>query len=187
MGEYDLPSFIEFIQSETGGQKVAVVGYSQSTTFLFSAFSEKPEYFKDRVSIAVALGPITKMTKTQSQAMVFAANYYSLHLDRYVYDIIHGSEEYCQKHVFYCKIIETAFVPGDSQLNDDERLALAMGHYPSGKPGNCLDHYIQNIKEDRFQAYAPYYSAFWEIEKNNKTKLFPLQDIRVPMAIFTGI
>ena len=88
MGKFDLPSFIDFIQTKTGGQKVALVGYSQSSTVMFSAFSEEPDYFKERVSIAITLGPITKMTHTTSQAMIFAANYYSIHLDRYVYDMI---------------------------------------------------------------------------------------------------
>lgn len=102
MGEYDLPSFLDFIQSETDGQKVAVVGYSQSTTSMFAALSEKNWYFKDRVAIAVMLGPVTKMTNTKSQALVFAANYYTLHIDRYVDDYLTDIEEFCQKHVFYC-------------------------------------------------------------------------------------
>ena len=83
------------------------------------------------------------MTNTKSQALVFAANYYSLQLERYVIDYLEDIEGYCQKHVFYCiKIIEKAFVPGGSNLNDDERLTDAMAHYPLGKPAKSLDHYI---------------------------------------------
>ena len=109
---------------------------------MFAALSEKNWYFKDRVAIAVMLGPVTKMTNTKSQALVFVANYYTLHIDRYVDDYLTDIEEFCQKHVFYCQIIEKAFVPGDSDMNDEERLALAINHYPLGRPAKSLDHYF---------------------------------------------
>ena len=57
-----------------------------------------------------------------------------------------------------------------------------MGYYPSGKPGNTIDHYVQNMREDRFQEYSPNYTS----TENRKTKLFPLQDISVPIAIYAG-
>ena len=74
MGEYDMPSFIHYIQTVTDGQKVAVVGYSLSSTFLFSAFSQYPKWFEERVALGVHLGPVTKMTNTRSEALLFAAD-----------------------------------------------------------------------------------------------------------------
>merc|ERR1712156_616266 len=73
------------------------------------------------------------------------------------------------------------------KLNDPVAAARSTKNYPAGRPGNCLDHYIQNMREDRFQYYAKNYSTFWRSSRNNTTKRFPLEDITVPMAIFTGI
>ena len=39
------------------------------------------------------------------EAMIFAAKYYSLHLDSYIYDILSGNVGFCNKHSFFCKLI----------------------------------------------------------------------------------
>ena len=91
-----MPSMIYYIQTETDGQKVAVVGYSLSSTFLFSAFAKYPEWFEERVSIGVALGPCVKMTNTKSDAFRVSADYYSLSPDSYFYDIVTGGDYYCK-------------------------------------------------------------------------------------------
>ena len=51
------------------------------------------------------MGPISKMPNTEMEAMIFAAKYYSLHLDSYIYDILSGNVGFCNKHSFFCKLI----------------------------------------------------------------------------------
>ena len=76
-----MPSMLYYIQSVTDGQKVAVVGNSLSSSFLFSAFSQYPKWFEEKVSIGIALGPCVKLTNTRSDALILAADYYSLSFD----------------------------------------------------------------------------------------------------------
>lgn len=54
---YDLPAQIQFILDVTGEEKIAYVGYSQSTLFMFALLSEKPE-FKNKLSVFVAVSPV---------------------------------------------------------------------------------------------------------------------------------
>ena len=73
------------------------------------------------------------MTNTKTEYMHFAAKYYSFHIDRYVYDVLNGSGEYCLVHSFYCKLIGIAFLPDDgSHLNDPAVTAHVLGLYPHG-------------------------------------------------------
>ena len=64
MGNYDLPAVIDMIQEKTQGQKVAYVGHSQGTTQMFSGLSENEAYFKDKIPLFVALGPVSKISNT---------------------------------------------------------------------------------------------------------------------------
>lgn len=59
MGNHDLPAVIDMIQEQTEGQKVAYIGHSQGTTQMFSGLSENEDYFKDKVPLFVALGPVS--------------------------------------------------------------------------------------------------------------------------------
>jgi len=62
MGKYDQPAFLDYITERTGHEKVAYIGHSQGTTQMFYALAENPEYFKSKISLFVALGPVTKLS-----------------------------------------------------------------------------------------------------------------------------
>ena len=136
------------------------------------------------------MGPTIKLTNTRSDALIVAADYHSLQLEEYFYDIVTGSEEYCKEQAWICSAVERTLIPEDDEtikLNDAEAAARSMQYYPAGRPGNSIDHYIQNMREDRFQYFANNYSTVWRGSRNNTTRRFPLEDITVPMAIFAGI
>lgn len=56
-GLVDLPLFIDFVLSKTGAKKVAYVGYSESTFFLFALLTSKPEY-ADKIVAAATMAPV---------------------------------------------------------------------------------------------------------------------------------
>ena len=136
------------------------------------------------------MGATIKLTNTRSDPLILAADYYDLQLDDYFYDVLTAGEESCKESAWVCETIERTMIPKDDEtiLNDDPEAAVrSTKNYPAGRPGNSIDHYMQNMREDRFQYYAKNYSTFWKASKNNTTKRFPLEDITVPMAIFSGI
>lgn len=66
MGDYDLPSMLEYIEDYTGQKKVGYIGHSQGTAQMFYALATNQDYFKDRLSVFVALGPVTALKAEQS-------------------------------------------------------------------------------------------------------------------------
>ena len=44
---------------------------------MFVGLSENPEYFKDKVSLFVALGPVSKISHTKAQIFQFAVHFYN--------------------------------------------------------------------------------------------------------------
>ena len=65
-GNYDLPAMLTFIKSTTGASKVAYVGHSMGTTAMFYLMAKNYNYFKESVSVFVAVAPATKITTTSS-------------------------------------------------------------------------------------------------------------------------
>jgi pimeloyl-ACP methyl ester carboxylesterase len=64
MGTKDLPAVFDFITGTTGQQKLAYVGHSQGTTELYYGLAEMQSYFANKLSVAVMLGPVSKIPNT---------------------------------------------------------------------------------------------------------------------------
>jgi pimeloyl-ACP methyl ester carboxylesterase len=73
MGDHDIPAVTEYIIQHTGHKKIAYIGHSQGTTQLFYALSKNQDYFADKMSIFVALGPVTELTHIGSPLLSFVA------------------------------------------------------------------------------------------------------------------
>lgn len=64
--------------NKTGHSKLAYVGHSQGTTQMFYGLSEDESWFANRVSLYVALAPVTKLSHTEAGFIKWAAQYYSV-------------------------------------------------------------------------------------------------------------
>ena len=58
---------------------------------------------------------------------------------------------------------------------------------PSGTSSKSILHFAQNLKEDRFQEWAPSYHTFLDLRSQRKVELIPIENIKeVPIAMFVG-
>jgi hypothetical protein len=58
---------------------------------------------------------------------------------------------------------------------------------PSGTSSKSILHFAQNLKEDRFQEWAPKYHTFLDLRSQRKVELIPIENIKeVPIAMFVG-
>ena len=199
MGKYDIPAVIDMIQRKTGGQKVAYIGHSQGTTQMFTALSTNQAYFKDKVPLFVALGPVTKISHTEAEVFQWGENFYSELADTCSLLDIHSimdanwftstvSQFFCSHIPLFCELIEKLFATHQPKLDDTDRFAVYMGHYPNGASMKAIFHYTQNLREDRFQVFADDYEDFFNRHQKRTTNLYPLEKItEVPVAIFTGL
>ena len=152
MGLYDLPATIEMIQEKTNGQKVAYIGHSQGATSMFSALAENEAYFEDKVSLFVALGPVTKMSHTKGVVFNFAALFYDQIVDavetfgihevlQNSWNVFRMSSMICRHVEIYCDIASSIFVNSDPKLDDITSYAVYMNHGPNGTSAKSLLHY----------------------------------------------
>ena len=71
MGDYDIPASIEYILELTGSPKLAYVGHSMGTTQLFYALIRNNDYYKERISIFIAMAPPIECNHVTSPAALF--------------------------------------------------------------------------------------------------------------------
>lgn len=200
MGSGDLPAFIDYILDDTEQEKLAYIGHSQGTSQMFYALSENESYFKDKLSLYVALGPVTKIPHEQTKAIKLAADIYDTVATAAnlfgVHDVLDSSwfsseatKLFCTDGPLrdFCNYMAEAFISGDPKADDPERLTVKNAHGPYGTPLKSLLHYAQNIREDRFQVWADDYSHWFNIGEKKQTDLIPLENIKdIPTALFAG-
>lgn len=68
-GLKDLPTFIDKILQVTGQEQLTYIGHSQGTTQMFLGASLDPNYFRDKVNLFVALGPVTSLVNVKVPAL----------------------------------------------------------------------------------------------------------------------
>ena len=78
-----MPAMIDEILKHVNYSKVVYAGFSQGTTQMFYGISKKNEFFKDKVSLYVALAPCTKMTHSTYTYLKLATQFY----DRVIKDL----------------------------------------------------------------------------------------------------
>ena len=75
LGTIDVPTFIDFILDKTGNENLSYVGHSQGTTQMFLGAALKPDYFKEKVNLFVALAPVASTAHITIPEMVWGANH----------------------------------------------------------------------------------------------------------------
>ena len=66
MGELDLPAGIDFILNKTKQEQLTYIGHSQGSTSLFAGMCLKPQYFKDKIRLFIAVAPVIRITNLRS-------------------------------------------------------------------------------------------------------------------------
>ena len=166
------------------------------TTQMFYALAEDEASYKDKLSLFVGLGPVSKISHTESDLLQFIPHFYDLINSTADLLGIHNvaasnwltdsaMKLFCTHIDTFCKLIESFFVTNKTDLDDDERFKVYMGHEPNGATVKSLLLYAQNIKEDRFQVWSDSYADL--IHPKRQTDLIPIENIStVPIALFAG-
>ena len=97
---------------------------------MFTALAQDEASFADKLSIFVALGPVTKITNTQSELLKLASDLYTELADTTALLGIHNlfprnyltneaMKLFCTHIDALCKLAESLFVTNKSELDDD--------------------------------------------------------------------
>ncbi len=128
---------------------------------MFSGLSENEAYFKDKVPLFVALGPVTKISHTQAELLKYTGDFYdeiARTLKLFGINELMGknwltstaTKLFCGKISIFCQLAGKFFINTHPSLDDNDRFAVYMGHEPNGTSVKSILHYAQNMKEDRF-------------------------------------
>lgn len=161
MGLYDLPASFDYITKKTGHPKIAYVGHSQGTTQMFYGLAHNEAYFKDKVSVFVALAPVTQIAHTQAAIFQWLSLFYDEFDDTLntlnIHSILNNTwynsdieKVFCGLLPPLCKLMEALFITQNPALDDSDRYNVYLGHMPNGSSTKAVLHYAQNLKEDRF-------------------------------------
>lgn len=129
MGQYDIPATLDHITSITGHQKVAYIGHSQGTTQMFYGLANYESYYKNKLSIFIALAPVTMLPNTDAEIFKLSADMYDLIDDQLNLLNIHSVLNYtwyssattklfCDALPPICLALEGLFVSNDPQYDD---------------------------------------------------------------------
>ena len=58
LGKYDLPAVFDFILTKTSLNNLTYIGHSQGTSSLLVALCTNPDFFRDKINLAVFLAPV---------------------------------------------------------------------------------------------------------------------------------
>ena len=155
---------------------------------MFYGLAENEAYYKNKLSIFVALAPVTMLPNTQAEIFRFAADFYdeiddTLNLFN-IHSVLNNTwynndtvKLFCNVIPEFCLLLERLFVSSDPTYDDLDRFEVYMDHEPNGSSTKALLHYAQNLKEARFQEWAPDYHTFLDIGNKRITDLIPLTNI----------
>ncbi|CDW83495.1 ab-hydrolase associated lipase region family protein [Stylonychia lemnae] len=200
MGDYDLPAMIDYILTLTKNQKLAFIGHSQGTSQMFYALSHNEQYFADRVSVFIALGPVMRLSNEQSTLVrLFASNITRALLlttaDTFgVYDLFPANYLQTGSMRIFCDVLPKMcelflYLGSDSDITveDPERLQVYLGHFPSGTSLRTVNHYGQTIACGEMKRYD--FGKTINLQKYGQAEppVIEISNIqKVPVAMFVG-
>ena len=162
---HDYKTNIEYVRGKTGQKKIAVIGHSQGTSSMFSGLATQNSWFKDRVSIFVALGSVARLDHLTSGLLKFMIEV-PIALETikklHIYEMFPSN--FLTKPVFIllwgtvptiCKFGNALIVDKDPKVDSTEWARIYFGHFPSGSSTKCLEHYSQIYFH--FQNYQPFW------------------------------
>jgi lysosomal acid lipase/cholesteryl ester hydrolase len=164
MGMHDLPGAIDYVLKVTGKPKLAYIGHSQGTTQMFYGLAKNEDYFASRVSVFIALGPVTRLDNCKSSLLQFFSHNGALLIDTCntlgIYEFFPANYLDTGAMKLLCGVIPALCRFGvylvadeDTSLDNADRLNVYLGHFPAGSSLKCLNHYSQLINSKQFQEF----------------------------------
>ncbi|XP_054838910.1 lipase member M-like [Eublepharis macularius] len=195
MGMNDLPAIINFILAKTGQEQIFYIGYSQSATIAFIAFSAMPQ-LAQKIKIFFALGPVYLLNNNKSPFGKLAF------MPAILVKALLGKKEYCvlptkglREFViklcnkgFWDKICsKVLFMAGGIGANNVNvsRMDIYAAHLPDCTSLKNVLHWSQVIQSE---ALKPFDYGSKNIEKYNQTTppLYNIKDMKVPTIVWSG-
>ncbi|XP_023224008.1 uncharacterized protein LOC111625178 [Centruroides sculpturatus] len=195
--EYDLPAMMEFALNVTNQSQLYYVGHSEGTTVAFALLSERPDY--DKIKVVVALGPVATVGYITSPIRYLAPfapildplfrlfGFYEFLPNDLIMKLlarfICGNREL----QFLCENVAFLISGFDPSELNKTRLEVYATNFPAGTSTQNVVHFAQMVNSKNFQMYD--YGKTENMKKYNKTTPpeYNVENIRTPVALFYAL
>lgn len=101
------------------------------------------DYFEKKISVFVALGPVTKVSHTSSTIFKLAKDMY-VPIDHFastfgIHELLgsnwltdRATKLFCNSVPTFCRALQRAFISSDPKADDADRFQVYMDHEPNG-------------------------------------------------------
>jgi len=190
IAEYDVPAVVDAVLLWTNKTKVIYIGHSQGSTTMFALLASKPQY-NEKISIFVALAPVTYFSHNQSPEFQGLSNFEPLLAEFYGSEFMPRTsietllffvtctlptEELCADFTF--------FLYGYSIHIDPNRLPVYLCHSPVGYAWGQLLQYLQHSVVDKFQKYDFGSITNQQEYGQSSPPQYDLSNVSAPVALY---
>jgi hypothetical protein len=165
---------------------------------MYHALSTIESQIANKVNLFVALGPVMKITHCKSSLLKLVALNEKLLVDTCdllgIYEFFPANwlttgamRAICGHLMALCELGDYLVADEDVTLDNEKRLQVYLGHFPSGTSLRSLDHYGQILNHDKFANYDFGKSGNKARYGTDTAPEINLQAIsKVPIAMFVG-
>lgn len=119
---------------------------------MFYGLANYEDYYKDKLSVAVMLAPVTMLPNTNTTLFHLAADlydeiddaFYTLNIHSVLNNTWYTSKTvalFCNLVPPICKALEGLFVSSNTKWDDTDRFEVYMNHEPNGSSTKAIMHY----------------------------------------------
>ncbi|XP_067129270.1 uncharacterized protein [Centruroides vittatus] len=195
--KYDLPAMIDFALNVTNQSQLYYVGHSEGTTVAFALLSERPEY--DKIKVVVALGPVATVGYITSPIRYLAPfapildplfrlfGFYEFLPNDLIMKLLARFVCGNRELQFLCENVAFLISGFDPSELNKTRLEVYTAHFPAGTSTQNVIHYAQMVNSRNFQKYD--YGKTKNMKKYNRTTPpeYNVENIRTPVALFYAL
>ena len=69
LGKFDQPAVFNYILNQTDMPNLTYIGHSQGTTQMFAALSLNPDFFKDKIKLAIMLASVATVHSSAAKVL----------------------------------------------------------------------------------------------------------------------
>lgn len=108
---------------------------------MFHALSNVPDYWEDKMSLFVALAPVSQISHTTNPMFKYLSYAVNEVVDAAdllrIYEVLGpdaalATKALCSIAVKFCKLAEDFLITHDSSYDNTDRFQVYMGHFPAG-------------------------------------------------------
>ena len=185
--------------SSTKFAKISVVAHSLGTAQSFIATSTEPEWFDERISILVALAPVSRsnhcVNDPNPNALVTKLMYFVFRLIRgFILGEIWGENSIITSITYpiwyyipslwnYALILFSDSTPS---VNEISSIKTFLSHYPTGSSFRILQHLTQLARTCEFESFDYGAAKNRFIYGTDSPKIYNLTNITIPVALYVG-